>query len=62
MKAAKDKTRLVNEPEVLDDATPQAIEEGLKSEKSGKPFTMDEAVQFAKERRKAWQTVPEFRS
>ena len=45
------------EPEILDDATVQAIRHGLESEETGNFLTMEEAVQFAKQRRKAWQTV-----
>jgi|GEM_PF-3191161 hypothetical protein len=45
------------EPEILDEATVQAINSGLKSEENGHFLTMDEAVQFAKKRRKEWQTV-----
>jgi len=47
-------------PEILDDATVQAINEGLKSEETGRYLTMDEAVKFAKERREAWQTIPQL--
>jgi predicted transcriptional regulator len=47
-------------PEILDDATVQAINEGLKSEESGRFITMAEAVKFARERREAWQTIPEL--
>jgi hypothetical protein len=44
-------------PEILDESTVQAIKHGLDSEENGHFLTMDEAVQFAKQRRKAWQTV-----
>ena len=47
-------------PEVLDDATVQAINEGLTSEESGRFLTMDQAVKFAKERRESWQTIPQM--
>ncbi len=46
-------------PEILDAATVEAIEEGLRSEKQGDFMTMDQAVQFAKQRRETWQSIPE---
>ncbi|MBX3119790.1 MAG: hypothetical protein KF784_12040 [Fimbriimonadaceae bacterium] len=41
-------------PEVLDAATVAAIKEGIESEEQGNFVTLDEAVKFAKERRKKW--------
>ncbi|HEY3328806.1 MAG TPA: hypothetical protein VGK19_02205 [Capsulimonadaceae bacterium] len=47
------------QPEVLDDATAAAIREGLESEANGHFLSMNEVVEFARERRKAWQAVPQ---
>jgi hypothetical protein len=44
-------------PEKLDAATVRAVEEGLRLEGSGNFMTIAEAVQFAKPRRKAWNTA-----
>lgn len=52
-----DKTN--EEPEVLDAATVEAIQLGLASEENGHFLTLEQAVQFAKQRREAWQTVPQ---
>lgn len=40
--------------ETLDEATVAAIKDGLESERNGDIFTLDQAVEFAKKRRKLW--------
>jgi hypothetical protein len=44
--------------EVLDADTLRALEEGIRSENTGREYTWEEAKKFARERRKAWMTIP----
>lgn len=44
--------------EELDEATIEAIKQGLEAENSGHFVTLEEAVQFARERRGQWQKTP----
>lgn len=44
--------------ESLDQLTKEAIEAGLESERSGNYSTLEQAVQFARERRKSWKKSP----
>ena len=51
-----------DEREVLDPETLAALEEGIRSEQTGRSYTWEEAKRFARERRKEWTTVPKKRS
>lgn len=44
--------------EVLDEFTAEAIDFGLAFEQLGACYTLEEAVKFARERRKEWTTIP----
>ena len=43
---------------VVDDDTLAAIDKGLESMKTGRKWTLEEAMQFARERRKEWAKKP----
>lgn len=56
MKPAIEKDETVEE---LDAETMAALDIGLESERTGRDYTLDEAIRFARERRAQWATIPE---
>ena len=44
--------------EALDAETLAALDAGILSEETGRTYTWEEAKKFARERRKAWMTIP----
>ena len=52
-------TDQIAEPtDLLDMETLGALEEGIRSEESERTYTWEEVKKFARERRKAWMTIP----
>ena len=44
---------------ILDEQTLAALEKGIESGKSGRRWTLDEAIEFARARRKEWTKLPD---
>jgi hypothetical protein len=55
-------TEKPEEREALDPETLAALEEGIRSEQTGRSYTWEEVKEFARERRKEWTIVPKKRS
>jgi hypothetical protein len=47
------------ETESLDPETLAALDEGIKAAENGRRWTLQQALEFARNRREAWKTIPD---
>ncbi len=51
-------TETLQEPVVLTEDELAALDEGIRSAATERHYTLEEAIEFARERRKLWKKIP----